>query len=102
MNYISTRGEAPPLGFEDVLLAGLARDGGLFVPETWPVLSPETIGSFAGKSFADVAVEVVAPFVGGAISRADLTQMARDAYARFDDADVTPLTQIDENRWVLE
>ncbi|MCK5089350.1 MAG: threonine synthase, partial [Hyphomicrobiaceae bacterium] len=68
MNYISTRGEAPPLGFEDVLLAGLARDGGLFVPETWPVLSPETIGSFAGKSFADVAVEVVAPFVGGAIS----------------------------------
>ena len=102
MNYISTRGEAPPLGFEDVLLAGLARDGGLFVPETWPVLSPETIGSFAGKSFADVAVEVVVPFVGGAISRADLTQMARDAYARFDDADVTPLTQIDENRWVLE
>jgi len=102
LNYISTRGEASPLGFEDVLLAGLARDGGLFVPETWPALSPETIASFAGKPFADVAVEVVLPFTGGAISRSELTQMAREAYARFDHPDVTPLTQIDENRWVLE
>ncbi len=102
MNYISTRGEASPLDFEDVLLAGLARDGGLFVPETWPALSPETIESVAGKSFAEVAVEVVMPFTGGAISRADLTQMANDAYARFDHPDVTPLTQIDENRWILE
>ena len=91
-----------PLGFEDVLLAGLARDGGLFVPETWPTLLPETIESFAGKSFADVAVEVVLPFTGGAISRADLTQMAGEAYARFDHPNVTPLTQIDENRWILE
>jgi len=102
LNYISTRGEASPLDFEDVLLAGLARDGGLFVPETWPALSPETIESVAGKSFAEVAVEVVMPFTGGAISRADLTQMANDAYARFDHPDVTPLTQIDENRWILE
>ena len=102
MYYISTRGEAQPLDFENVLLAGLARDGGLFVPQTWPVLSPEMIASFAGKSFAEVAVEVVLPFIGSAISRADLTQMARDAYARFDHPNVTPLTQIAENRWVLE
>ena len=102
MNYISTRGEASPLGFEDVLLAGLARDGGLFVPETWPVLSPETIASFADKPFADVTVEVVLPFTGEAISRADLTQMANDAYARFGHPEVTPLTRIDENRWALE
>jgi len=102
LNYISTRGEASPLGFDDVLLAGLARDGGLFVPETWPALPPKTIESFAGKSFADVAVEVVLPFTVGAVSRAELTQMVHDAYARFGHPDVTPLTQIDENRWVLE
>ncbi len=66
MNYISTRGEAPPLGFEDVVLAGLARDGGLYVPQAWPVLAPETIASFAGMPFADVAVEVIYPFTGGA------------------------------------
>ena len=69
MNYISTRGEAPPLGFEDVVLAGLARDGGLYVPQAWPVLAPETIASFAGMPFADVAVEVIYPFTGGSISR---------------------------------
>ena len=67
MDYISTRGEAPPLGFEDVVLAGLARDGGLYVPQSWPVLAPETIASFAGMPFAEVAVEVIHPFAGGAI-----------------------------------
>ena len=59
MTYISTRGEAASLSFEDVLLAGLARDGGLYVPETWPALSPDTIASFAGRPFAEVAAEVV-------------------------------------------
>lgn len=78
MNYISTRGEAPTLGFEDVLLAGLARDGGLYVPETWPKLAPEVIQSFAGKRFADVAVEVILPFVGDALTRAELQAMAED------------------------
>ena len=65
MDYISTRGEAPALGFEDVVLAGLARDGGLYMPQSWPVLEPETIASFAGMPFADVAVEVIHPFIGG-------------------------------------
>ncbi|MGL4397239.1 MAG: threonine synthase [Hyphomicrobium sp.] len=102
MQYVSTRGEAPKLGFEDVLLAGLARDGGLYVPETWPVLAPETIQSFVGKSFADVAVEVIRPFVGGAIADADLTRMARDAYATFGHPAVTPLVEIGPNRFVLE
>ena len=102
MNYISTRGEAPPLGFEDVVLAGLARDGGLYVPETWPTLSHETIAALAGKPFAEVAVEVIYPFTGGAISREELLAMTRAAYARFDHAAVTPLAQIGTNRWVLE
>jgi threonine synthase len=102
LNYISTRGEAPPLGFEDVLLAGLARDGGLYVPQTWPVLAPEAIAALAGKPFADVAVEVIHPFVGTAISRAELKAMADDAYARFDHTAVTPLVQVGPDRWILE
>jgi threonine synthase len=102
LNYISTRGEAPPLGFEDVLLAGLARDGGLYVPQTWPALAPEAIAKLAGKPFADAAVEVIHPFVGSAISRAELKAMADDAYARFGHAAVTPLVQVGPNRWMLE
>ena len=66
MDYISTRGEAPTLGFEDVLLAGLARDGGLYVPKAWPQLSPDAIAALAGRPFAEVAVEVIHPFVGAA------------------------------------
>ena len=102
MTYISTRGEAASLTFEDVLLAGLARDGGLYVPEVWPTLSRETIASFAGKPFAEVATEVMAPFVGSSIDTPALLGMAREAYARFDHPAVTPLVQIDRNRWVLE
>ena len=102
MNYISTRGEAPPLGFEDVLLAGLARDGGLYVPQTWPAIAPQAIAALAGKPFADVAVEVIQPFVGSAISRAELKAMADEAYARFGHAAVTPLVQVGPNRWILE
>ena len=76
MNYISTRGTAPELAFDDVVLAGLARDGGLYLPKSWPVLSAETIRAFKTKSFADIAVEVILPFVGDTISRADLKRMA--------------------------
>ncbi len=102
VTYISTRGETASLSFEDVLLQGLARDGGLYVPKTWPAFSPEAIASFAGKPFAEVAVEVMSPFVGGSIDKATLLAMAREAYARFDHPAVTPLVQIDSNRWVLE
>lgn len=102
MNYISTRGEAPALGFDDVLLAGLARDGGLYVPVSWPQLSAATIASFAGKPFAEIAVEVLRPFVGDALSEAELRAMTEDAYARFGHRAVTPLVQVAPNRWVLE
>ena len=84
------------------MLAGLARDGGLYVPETWPQLSRETIASFAGRPFHEVAVEVIEPFTGGSIARADLTAMAREAYATFGHAAVTPLVQIGPDTWVLE
>ena len=104
MHYVSTRGEAPVLGFEDALLAGLARDGGLYVPQTWPVLARHTIAGFAGKPFHDVAAAVVGALSGGAIAETDLARMTRDAYgpAVFGHTAVTPLVQIAPNTWVLE
>ena len=102
MKYVSTRGEAPILNFEEVLLAGLARDGGLYVPERWPQLDAAKIASFAGRPFAETAVEVIHPFVGTSVGREALLEMSRDAYASFGHAAVTPLIQIDTNRFVLE
>jgi threonine synthase len=102
VRYISTRGEAPTLGFEDALLAGLARDGGLYMPETWPQLTPEQIADFARAPFADIAATVLGLFAGDAIPRPDLIAITREAYARFRHAAVTPLVQIDRNVWILE
>ncbi|MCL4767963.1 MAG: threonine synthase [Hyphomicrobiaceae bacterium] len=102
MKYISTRGSAPALGFEDVLLAGLARDGGLYVPEVWPRLPPEAIAGLAGRPFAEAAVEVIEPFTGGAFARDELLAMTRAAYATFGHPAVAPLVQIGSNLWVLE
>jgi len=102
MRYISTRGEAPSLDFVEVMLAGLARDGGLYVPETWPALSRAAIEGFAGKPYAEVAVEVIRPFVGDGISEADLARMAREAYGTFRHPAVAPLTQLNPSLFVLE
>jgi threonine synthase len=102
LRYLSTRGEAPELGFADVTLAGLARDGGLYMPSTWPCLSPEAIAALAGRSFAEAAVEVISPFTGGEVSRAALLAMAEQAYATFGHPAVTPLAQIDRNTFILE
>lgn len=102
MHYVSTRGSAPILNFEDVLLAGLARDGGLYVPEAWPQLSPETMAGFAGRPFHEVATAVIHPFVGQSVTWDDLAEMARDAYAGFGHAAVTPLVQIAPSVFVLE
>jgi threonine synthase len=100
--YISTRGEAPTLGFCDVMLTGLARDGGLYVPESWPQLASETIAGFFGRPYWEVAVEVIRPFVGDEIPDADLGRMANEAYATFRHPAVVPLTQIDPHQFVLE
>src|SRR4029078_12999112 len=102
MRYVSTRGEAAPLDFVEVMLAGLARDGGLYVPETWPALSRATIEGFAGKPYAEVAVAVVRPCVGDGIAEADLARMAREAYGSFRHPAVAPLTQLDPSLFVLE
>ncbi|MDE2329465.1 MAG: threonine synthase, partial [Bradyrhizobium sp.] len=100
--YVSTRGEAPALGFCDVMLTGLARDGGLYVPETWPQLSPETIAGFFARPYWEVAVEVIRPFVGEEISDADLGRMANEAYATFRHPAVVPLDQTGPNQFLLE
>ncbi len=102
MRYVSTRGEAPSLGFAEAMLAGLARDGGLYVPETWPRLQPEAIAGFAGRSYAEVAVEVIRPFVGDGLSEADLGRMAREAYGNFRHPAVAPLAQLGVNSFALE
>jgi threonine synthase len=102
MRYVSTRGEAAPLDFVEVMLAGLARDGGLYVPETWPTVMNDAITGLAGKPYAEVALEVIRPFAGGSIADADLARMAREAYGTFRHPAVTPLVQLAPNLFVLE
>lgn len=102
MKYVSTRGDAPVLGFCDTILAGLARDGGLYVPQTWPQISPETIASFAGKPYTKVAQTVLWPFVDGEIEREDFNTIIDEAYATFSHPAVAPLIQTGDNTFVLE
>lgn len=102
MRYVSTRGEAPSLGFSDVLLAGLARDGGLYVPAEWPTLTPEEIADFAGRPYAEVAFRVISRFTGTDIRADDLRAMIDGAYATFRHPAVTPLAQLGPNHFLLE
>lgn len=102
MNYISTRGKAPTLKFADVLLAGLASDGGLYVPESLPTFSRDEIASWAGLSYAELAFKVIKPFVDDCINDADLKRMIDDTYAGFNHSAVAPLKELGTNEWVLE
>ncbi|NRP84765.1 Threonine synthase [Ensifer adhaerens] len=102
MDYISTRGEAPALGFCDALLAGLARDGGLYVPREWPTLTKKEIRAFRGKSYQDVAFAVLSPFTNGEIPADVFRGMIDDAYATFRHPAVAPLVQTGPNSFVME
>ena len=102
LKYISTRGQAPALGFEDVLLAGLARDGGLYVPETWPQFSADDIRAMKDLPYPALAQKIMAPFIGDAIPAADLKALVEDAYATFDAPDVLPLKKIGDDEYLLE
>lgn len=102
MLHVSTRGEAPALSFSDALLAGLARDGGLYVPKAWPVLEPGEIAGFAGKPYAEVAERVVGALAAGDVEAGALGKMVREAYATFRHPAVCPLTQLGDNLFVLE
>ena len=102
ISYVSTRGAAPELGFADVLLAGLAVDGGLYVPSRWPSLTVGSLERFADMTYAEIAVEVMWPFVEGSIDAADFAAIVTDAYATFDAADVVPLIDLGEDLWLAE
>jgi threonine synthase len=102
MRYISTRGGSPPVGFVDAVLAGLAPDGGLYVPETWPTFGREEIAAFAGQPYAEVAAAVLGRFAADEIPQADLAQMCREAYAAFNHPAVVPLVQLGPDIFLAE
>jgi threonine synthase len=102
LRYVSTRGEAKPASFNEALIEGLARDGGLYVPESWPQISRNEIAAMRGKSYAEVAFRVIAPFVGSDIPERDLKRMIEEAYATFSHKDVTPLQKLSGGEHILE
>ena len=103
MDYISTRGDAPAVGFEQALLKGLAPDGGLYVPRDWPRFSQNELNAFAELDFAAAAARILAPLAAGALSEEQLLEMAQAAFASFDDpAVVAPLFQFGEQDWLME
>ncbi len=102
MLHISTRGEAPPIGFSDALLAGLARDGGLYLPESWPAFTKDEIAALAGRPYGEVAHAVLSRLTDGEIADADLKAMIAHAYGAFRHPAVCPLVQVADNLFVLE
>ncbi len=102
VRYISTRGGCAPQTFDQVLLTGLAPDGGLFVPTSLPQLKHEEIAAWRDLNYAELALQIVTPFVGESIEQEELKRIIVDSYAAFDHADVAPLTQLGEEEWLLE
>ncbi len=102
MQFVSTRGQAPALGFSDAVLAGLASDGGLYVPASWPQVSVDEIAGFAGRPYADVAYAIISRFTDGEIPAATLKTIIDEAYATFRHPSVTPLVELEPGHFVLE
>jgi threonine synthase len=102
VKYISTRGQAPALDFEDVLLTGLAADGGLYVPEKLPSFSRDEIAAMASLDYVQLAERIVAPFVDDCVPAADLRDILQATYAEFRHDAIAPMVQIGANQWVLE
>jgi threonine synthase len=102
LKYVSTRAEADELSFEQALLTGLARDGGLYLPKTWPAFSKEEIASFARLSYSDLAVKIISPFVEPDLTARELEDLVSRAYAGFAHPAITPLRQSAQNEWLLE
>ena len=102
MDYISTRGSAPVLDFAGATLAGLASDGGLYLPREWPRFTAEEIAAMVGLPYAQLAARVMQPFVGDSLTPERLLELTTLAYGRFAHAAVTPLKQLDQQHWLLE
>ncbi len=102
LRYVSTRGGVEPCGFEAALFAGLAADGGLYLPDAWPRVERDELEALQGASYREVAARVLAPFVGDDLSEAELRGLIEAAYAGFDHAAIAPLRQLGPNEWLLE
>ncbi len=102
MEYISTRGRAPILDFEGATLAGLAEDGGLYLPREWPRLTEDEIRALRGKPYAELAAAIMRPFVAGSLTDDEIDALCHAVYDDFGHAAVTPLVQLDERHWLLE
>ena len=102
MKYVSTRGEAPVLAFDEVLLAGLARDGGLYVPESWPQFSTADIAALKGLSYVDLAERIITPFVGDSLSAAELEAILSEAYSHFETPEVAPIKDLGNGEHLME
>ncbi|WP_296596320.1 threonine synthase [Phenylobacterium sp.] len=102
MRYVSTRGQAAAVGFTDAVLGGLAPDGGLYVPETWPTFTPDEIAAFAGMPYAQVAAKVLGKFAGDEIAPADMLRMCEEAYGSFSHKAVVPMVQIGPQTFIAE
>jgi threonine synthase len=100
--FISTRGEAPEAGFADVLLAGLAPDGGLYMPAEWPHFGAAALAGFSGKRYQDVAFEILSRFAGDSFTAAELREDIEAAYAGFENPQIAPLSAMSGNRYLLE
>jgi threonine synthase len=102
MKYISTRGQAAALNFEDVVLAGLASDGGLYVPDTIPQFSPQEIAALRALPYRELALKIITLFVGDSLSETELRGIINPAYDSFRHQAITPLKQLGHNEWLLE
>ena len=102
VNYVSTRGAAPVLAFDDVLLTGLARDGGLYVPAVWPEFSPAEIGTWKNLSYEDLALHIIAPFVGDVCPNNELKKIIASAYSHFDATEIAPIIDLGDGEWIME
>ena len=102
MRYISTRGQTAPQSFADILLAGLAPHGGLFLPESWPQIPAHEIAGFAGKRYADVAFAILKRFTGDSFTDMELREDIEAAYSDFDAPDIAPLVKIGPEHYLLE
>ena len=102
MRFQSTRGQAAELGFDDVLLTGLARDGGLYLPVTWPERTADDWRAMRGLAYGPLATQVTKPFFAGSVVESDLGQIMDEAYAPFDHPAVAPLVQLASNTWLME